>query len=142
MVKNPPANAGDTGDADLIPGSTRSPGEGHGNPLQNCWPGESHGQRSLAGCSPWGHKESDMTEMTKQQQHIINWRTPIYIFMEKSKLLPLLSAPYSSVGRRTLVPDITSYKPRRQLHCLCTPEELSEITGHSKSITAGLRCIK
>ena len=25
-------------------------------------PGESHGQRSLVGCSPWGHKESDMTE--------------------------------------------------------------------------------
>ena len=25
-------------------------------------PGKSHGQRSLAGCSPWGHKESDMTE--------------------------------------------------------------------------------
>ena len=24
--------------------------------------GEFHGQRSLAGCSPWGHKESDMTE--------------------------------------------------------------------------------
>ena len=24
--------------------------------------GKSHGQRSLAGCSPWGHKESDMTE--------------------------------------------------------------------------------
>ena len=25
-------------------------------------PGESHGQRSLAGYSPWGHKELDMTE--------------------------------------------------------------------------------
>ena len=25
-------------------------------------PGESHGQRSLAGYSPWGHKDSDMTE--------------------------------------------------------------------------------
>ena len=25
-------------------------------------PGESHGQRSLAGYSPWGHQESDMTE--------------------------------------------------------------------------------
>ena len=25
-------------------------------------PGESHGRRSLVGCSPWGHKESDMTE--------------------------------------------------------------------------------
>ena len=26
------------------------------------WPGESHGQRSLVPCSPWGHKESDRTE--------------------------------------------------------------------------------
>ena len=25
-------------------------------------PGKSHGQRSLVGCSPWGHKESDMTD--------------------------------------------------------------------------------
>ena len=28
-------------------------------------PGESHGQRSLVGYSPYGHKESDMTEETK-----------------------------------------------------------------------------
>ena len=34
MVKNPPANAGDTRDAGLIPGSGRFPGGGHGNPLQ------------------------------------------------------------------------------------------------------------
>ena len=34
MVKNPPANAGDTGDAGSIPGSGRSSGLGHGNPLQ------------------------------------------------------------------------------------------------------------
>ena len=34
MVKNPPANAGDTRDGCLIPGLGRSPGEGHGNPLQ------------------------------------------------------------------------------------------------------------
>ena len=27
-------------------------------------PGESCGQRSLVGYSPWGHKESDMTERT------------------------------------------------------------------------------
>ena len=33
-VKNLLANAGDTGDAGLIPGSGRSPGGGHGNPLQ------------------------------------------------------------------------------------------------------------
>ena len=34
MVKNPPANAGDKRDLGLIPGSGRSPGEGHYNPLQ------------------------------------------------------------------------------------------------------------
>ena len=35
VVKNLPANARDIRDAGLIPGSGRSPGEGHGNPLQN-----------------------------------------------------------------------------------------------------------
>ena len=34
MIKNQPANAGDIRDASLIPGSGRSPGGGHGNPLQ------------------------------------------------------------------------------------------------------------
>ena len=34
VIKNPPANAGDTGDTGSIPGSGRSPGGGHGNPLQ------------------------------------------------------------------------------------------------------------
>ena len=32
--KGSACNAGDTGDADSIPGSGRSPGEGNGNPLQ------------------------------------------------------------------------------------------------------------
>ena len=46
-----------------IPGSGRSPGGGHGNPLQYfCL--EPFGQRSLAGHSPWGLKESDTTEVT------------------------------------------------------------------------------
>ena len=34
VVKNPPATAGDIKEASSIPGSRRSPGEGHGNPLQ------------------------------------------------------------------------------------------------------------
>ena len=34
VVKNPPANAGDTRDMGLIPGSERSPVVGNGNPLQ------------------------------------------------------------------------------------------------------------
>ena len=55
VVNNPPANAGD---ASLIPGLGRSPGEGNGNPLQySCL--ENSMDRSY---SPWGHKESDTTE--------------------------------------------------------------------------------
>ena len=46
----------------LILGSERSPGEGNGYPFQNSLPGEFHGQRSLAGYSPGGPKELDMTE--------------------------------------------------------------------------------
>ena len=34
VVKNPPANAGDTGDASSTPNLGRSPGEGNGNSLQ------------------------------------------------------------------------------------------------------------
>ena len=62
VVKNTPANAGDARDMGSIPGSGRSPGEGDGHPLQYSHLGKPHGQRSLVGYSPWGHKESDTTE--------------------------------------------------------------------------------
>ena len=55
VIKNLPANAGDTGS---VPGLGRSPGEGmatHSSILT--W--KSHGQRSVACCSPWDCKESD-----------------------------------------------------------------------------------
>ena len=58
VVKNPPANAGDTGS---IPGLGRSPGEGKGNPTPVFFPGKSHGQRSLVGYGPRGRKESGGT---------------------------------------------------------------------------------
>ena len=47
-----------------IPGSGRSPGEGHGNPLQYSCLENPHGQRTLGGYSPEGCKELDMTEAT------------------------------------------------------------------------------
>ena len=50
------------GDMGSIPGSGRSPGEGNGNPFPVFLPGESHGQRSLVGYSPWGRKEVDMSK--------------------------------------------------------------------------------
>ena len=62
MLKNPPANAGDVRDAGLIPGSERSPGGEHGNPLHYSCLENPHGQRKLVGYSPWGHKELDTTE--------------------------------------------------------------------------------
>ena len=52
-------NAGDLG---LIPGLGRSPGGGHGNPLQYSCLENPHGQRSLTGYSPRGCKELDRTE--------------------------------------------------------------------------------
>ena len=48
----------------LIPGLGRCPGRGNGNPLQYSCLENSHGQRSLVGYSPRGHKELDMTEVT------------------------------------------------------------------------------
>ena len=54
-------NAGDQGS---VLGLGRSPGEGIGNPIHCSSLENSRGQRSLAGYSPWGHKESDRTEAT------------------------------------------------------------------------------
>ena len=45
--------AGDAGDLGFIPGLGRSPGGGRGNPLQYSCMENPHGQRSLAGYSPW-----------------------------------------------------------------------------------------
>ena len=64
VARNLPANAGDIRHPVLIPGLGRSPGGGHGYPLHYaCWrilwteePDWLH---------PWGHKESNTTELTK-----------------------------------------------------------------------------
>ena len=48
----------------LIPGSGRSLGEGHGNPLKHSCLQNPMEKRSLAGYSPWGHTASGTTEAT------------------------------------------------------------------------------
>ena len=55
-------SACNTVDPCSIPGLGRSPGGGHGNPLQYSCLEKPHGQRILAGNSPWDCKELDMTE--------------------------------------------------------------------------------
>ena len=62
--KESTCNVEDTGDANLIPGLGRCPGGGHSNPLRCSCLENPHGQRSLVGHSPWGHKESDTTKAT------------------------------------------------------------------------------
>ena len=76
VIKSPPANARDMS---LIPGLGRLPGGGGGNPLQYpCL--KLHEQRSLAGYSPWGRKESDMTE-----QLTLTWQVVLVI-----QILPVM----------------------------------------------------
>ena len=61
VVKNPPATAGDVKDAGSIPGSGRSPGGGHGNPLQySCL--ENPMDRGAWQATLHGITESDRTE--------------------------------------------------------------------------------
>ena len=66
MVKNLPANAGDTGDAGSIPGSGRSTGVGNGTPLQySCL--ENSMSRGAWQATVHGVSESDTTE--RQSMH-------------------------------------------------------------------------
>ena len=59
------------GDLGSIPGSGRAPLRKEWQPILLFFPGESHGQRSLVGYSPWGCKESDTTEATQHaRMHI------------------------------------------------------------------------
>ena len=67
--KKLPADAGDARDTGLIHGSGRSPGEGNGNPLQYSCLENPHGQRNLADYSPWGYKESSITERLTHTTH-------------------------------------------------------------------------
>jgi len=65
VLKTLPAKAGNVKDVGSISGLGRSPGGGHGNPLQYSFlPGDSHGQRRLAVYSPQSCKELDMIEAT------------------------------------------------------------------------------
>ena len=84
VIENPPACAGDIGDADSIPGSGRSPGGGHGHPLQcSClensmdrgawWPIPSMGSRRV------GHDWSNLAQYSTKKNKIMPFVT---IWME------------------------------------------------------------
>ena len=70
-------------DLSSIPGSGRPPGGRQGSPLQYSCLENPHGQRSLRGYSPRGHKESDTTEAT---QHSIVCLDKLHSFRNSSCL--------------------------------------------------------
>ena len=65
MVKNPPANAGDMGSTLEKGREGKIPWRRKQQPTSLFLPEKSDGQRSLVGYSPWGCKESVMTEAAK-----------------------------------------------------------------------------
>ena len=88
VVKNLPANGGDSGNVGSVPGSGRSPGEGNSNPLQHsCL--ENSMDRGAWWAIVWGRKESDMTEQLAfslfkiNQSSDLEWR----LSLSESKLL-------------------------------------------------------
>ena len=63
--KESTCNARDAGDVGSVPGFGRSPGGGQGTHSSVLAGESSHGQRSLAGYSPYGCKESDTADVTE-----------------------------------------------------------------------------
>ena len=72
VVKNPLAKAKDKRDTGSIPDQEDPLEEGTAT-IPVFLPGEAHGQRSMAGYSPWGHKESDTTEATEHTRTQRGW---------------------------------------------------------------------
>ena len=84
MVKNLPVNAGDIRDEGSIPGSGRSPGGGHGNPLQySCL--ENPVDRGV-----WlatAHRfTKNQTQLKRLSIHTPTERCVIRVYLEKSVL--------------------------------------------------------
>ena len=89
-VKNLPANAGDPGDVDLIPGWERFPGEGNGNPLQySCL--ESPMDRG----SWWATVHGAAKSWTRLNNYTL------YIYILFFPILPLL--PYRAVHLKSVI---------------------------------------
>ena len=78
VVKNSPANAGDTRHLGFDPWVGKIPWRRAWQPTPVFLPGETHGQRNLASYGPWGCKESDMTEVSEytHTHEDVPWPTP------------------------------------------------------------------
>ena len=76
VVKNPPANAGDEEDCGFDPWVRKISWKRAWQSTPVFLPGESQGQRTLVGYSPWGRTESDTTEATSYAHELTLHRGP------------------------------------------------------------------
>ena len=80
MVRTRAPSSGAAEDTSFDPWVGKIPWKGKWHPTPVFLPGASHGQRGLAGCSPWGCKESNMTE----HAHVM-FTERIGILLERTK---------------------------------------------------------
>ena len=73
VIKNPPANAGDTGDVGSIPGLERYPEGGNGNPFQYSCLENSMDRGAWQATGLWDHKELDVTEHASRHYYFRIW---------------------------------------------------------------------
>ena len=94
-------------------------------------PGKSHGQRSLVGCSPWGHEESDTTERLHFHFSLslftfTHWRkkwqpTPVFSPGESQGWGAWWAVIYGVAQSRTQLRWLSSSRNIKILNCLSTP---------------------
>ena len=126
-------NAGDLG---LMPGLERSPGGGHGNPLQYSGLENPHGQRSLVNYSPWGCKESDMTEWLST--HTLHIQLPTHILsIYYSLSIYALGRHWSEVAQSclTLCDSMDCSPPAFSVHGILQARILESVPISSSNIT-------
>ena len=97
---------------------------GEENPLRRKWqltpvflPGEFHGQRSLEGYSPWGHKESDMTKWLTHTRDSQVW-------LKKQQTPFSLCSPNTVTEDHSGIPTTGPLTPVRQFLSLCNINKL------------------
>ena len=109
------------GDLGLIFGLERFLGEGHGNPLQYSCLENLHGQRSLAGYSRWGRKESDTTKWLAQQWFSIKSESALphslWQCMEMCSTVPIWGPAIPFFSQYNL-----AHESQSPTHILPTPE--------------------
>ena len=112
----------------MISGLGRYPGEGNGSPLNYFYLENPHGQRSLAGYSQWGHKESDTAKQLSTARSVCSYRK---FPLEKKKIPEEIFSQFSSVAQLCLT--------------LCNPFEYSlpdsSVHGHSPGKNTGVGCM-